>query len=303
MLFDGNRWHAGIMTIALYPQLTVLALIDSTSIGTLLIPLWLLLRPDARRMLPRILLYLGVLAAFYLLVGIATLSGAGWALRSLETDSLLKIPVIQWAMVIGGGALLAYSLRPDPAKKRAKLPAVARTVDGGSGTQVPGSTPDGPVPDVPVQGEERLSPHLLSSHLLSAELPRAELKWQQRLSKALRSRGGVVGLALVAGLLELPTMVPYLVAIGFLSNSTLTLPDQVGLLIGYCLVMLVPALLLLGLRVAAGARLDPFMQRISTRMGKFSAETVLWVLGIIGFLLLRGGLSALAPTAGWNPFK
>ena len=50
------------MTIAIYAQLAVLALIDSTSIGTLLIPLWLLLRPDAKRLMPRILLYLGVLA-------------------------------------------------------------------------------------------------------------------------------------------------------------------------------------------------------------------------------------------------
>lgn len=265
------------MTTALYAQLALLALIDSTSIGTLLIPLWLLLRPDARRVLPRILLYLGVLAGFYLLVGIAILSGAGWVIAGLGTDSLTQIPAVQWAMVIGGGALLAYALRPDPAKKRAKVALSAGTFDAGSGTQVPGAP--------------------------GVEPPAAELKWQNRLSTALRSPGGMVVLALVAGLLELPTMVPYLVAIGFLSNSTLPVAGGVGLLIAYCLLMLLPALVLIGLRAAAGTKLDPFLRRISTKMGKFTGETMLWVLGIVGFLLLRAGLAALAPAAAWNPFK
>ncbi|MHA7177688.1 GAP family protein [Arthrobacter sp. Sr24] len=258
------------MTTALYAQLALLALIDSTSIGTLLIPLWLLLRPDARRILPRILLYLGVLAGFYLLVGVAILSGAGWAISSMNAGSLTQIPAVQWAMVIGGGSLLAYALRPDPAKKRAKVALSAGKFDAGSGTQVPAP---------------------------------AELKWQKRLSTALCSPGGMVGLALVAGLLELPTMVPYLVAIGFLSNSTLPLLGAIGLLVAYCLLMLVPALILLGLRAAVGTKLDPLLHRVSAKMGKFSSETVLWVLGIVGFLLLRGGLSALAPAAAWNPFK
>ncbi|WP_160320863.1 GAP family protein [Arthrobacter alpinus] len=136
-----------------------------------------------------------------------------------------------------------------------------------------------------------------------APAPAAELKWQTRLSKALRSPGGMVGLALVAGLLELPTMVPYLVAIGFLSNSTLPLPGAIGLLVVYCLLMLVPALILLGLRAAAGTWLDSLIHRVSSKMSKFSGETVLWVLGIVGFLLLRAGLTALAPAAAWNPFK
>ncbi|MDD0857064.1 GAP family protein [Arthrobacter alpinus] len=98
----------------------------------------------------------------------------------------------------------------------------------------------------------------------------------------------MVGLALVAGLLELPTMVPYLAAIGFLSNAVLPLPGAIGLLAVYCLVMLVPALFLLGLRAAAGTKLDPILRRVSTKMAKFSGETVVWVLGILGFLLLRG---------------
>ena len=112
-----------------------------------------------------------------------------------------------------------------------------------------------------------------------------------------------MALAVIAGLLELPTMLPYLVAIGVLSNSTLALPAGIGVLAVYCLVMLIPALGLLGLRAALGSRLDSLLQRVSSKMGRFASETLLWVAGIAGFLLLRAGLSALAPFAAWNPFK
>lgn len=282
MADDGDRisWQAGPMTIAIYAQLAVLALIDSTSIGTLLIPLWLLLRPDAKRLAPRILLYLGVLAGFYLIVGILVLSGADWVIRGLGADSLTQIPAIQWAMTIGGGALLAYALFAGSGKKPAKAAVPAgRARDAAAGTGFePGAG-------------------------LEPAVPAAEAKWQQRIAKALRSPGGLVALAVIAGLLELPTMLPYLVAIGVLSNSTLALPAGIGVLAVYCLVMLLPALALLGLRVALGSRLDSVLQRVSSKMGRFASETLLWVAGIAGFLLLRAGLSALAPFAAWNPFK
>lgn len=274
------------MTIAIYAQLAVLALIDSTSIGTLLIPLWLLLRADARRMVPRILLYLGVLAFFYLLVGIAMLSGVDWVVGGLGHDSLTQLPVIQWVMVLGGGGMLAFALAPNPAKKAEKETQAAaqkRAMVASTAAGLPASEAPAGLPPT--------------------DSPAVEVKWQQRLSKALRSPGGIVGLALLAGLLELPTMFPYLVAIGFLSNSTLPLPGEIAVLAVYCLVMLIPALLLVLLRLALGRRLDPLLQRVSGKLGKFAGETLLWVVGIVGFLLLRGGLSVLAPDAPWNPFK
>ena len=266
----GGPCKACTMTIAIYAQLAVLALIDSTSIGTLLIPLWLLLRPGTRQILPRILLYLGVLAGFYFLVGVAVLGGAGAVADGLGEQSLMQLPVVQWAMILGGGGMLAYSFRPDPAKKAQKQAALA--------------------------GSAGASPAI-------AQTPGAQVKWQARLSKALRSPGGVIGLALIAGLLELPTMLPYLAAIGFISNSTLQPAGEYAVLAAYGLVMLLPALLLLLLRTALGTRLDPLLHRISAAMGKFAGETLLWVLGIVGFLLLRAGLAELAPFAAWNPFK
>lgn len=274
------------MTTAIYAQLAVLALIDSTSIGTLLIPLWLLLRPDGRRLVPRIFLYLGVLAGFYLLVGIAVLGGAGWAVDTLGAGSPAQIPAVQWLMVLAGGGMLAYAVLAKPAGKGAKVPAATARAAAGSGTAGPAGQGGAMAGDTPAE----------PGHA-------AELKWQARLSKALRSPGGIVGLALLAGLLELPTMVPYLVAIGFLSNSTLPLAGEIAVLAVYCLVMLMPALLLLLLRCTLGHRIEPLLQRVSGKLGKFTGETLLWVLGIVGFLMLRAGLAELAPFAVWNPFK
>lgn len=281
---EGRRWQAENMTIAIYLQLGILAIIDSTSIGTLLIPLWLLLRPDARRILPRILLYLGVLATFYFAVGIAVLSGADWVVSGWGRQSLTHMPVVQWAMVLGGGGMLAYSLKPDPARKAQK-----KTAAGGA------------------PGVDAAAGHDGTAGMAGTEKPVAsspvEAKWQVRLSKALGSPGGIIGLAVIAGLLELPTMLPYLVAIGFLSKSTLALPAEICILAIYCLVMLFPALLLLALRTTLGHRLDPLIQRVSNKLGKFAGETLLWIVGIVGFLLLRAGLAELAPMAAWNPFK
>ncbi|WP_207345907.1 GAP family protein [Arthrobacter sp. E3] len=259
------------MTTALYVQLTVLALIDSTSIGTLLIPLWLLMRPDAKRLAPRILLFLGVLATFYLLVGVAVLSGAGWVVGSMGAGSLTRLPAIQWVMAVGGGAMLAYGLFASSGKKPAPA-TVHATTHAAAAAPAPEPAP-------------------------------AEQRWQLRMGTALRSPGGMVVLALLAGLLELPTMLPYLAAIGFLTNSTLPMTAQLLILCVYCLVMLVPALVLLTLRLTLDSRLDGVLQRFGSQMSKFSAGTLPWVVGIVGFLLLRSGLSLLAPMAPWNPFK
>ncbi|WP_104091271.1 GAP family protein [Arthrobacter sp. GMC3] len=264
------------MTLPIYAQLALLALIDSTSVGTLLIPLWLLLRPDARRIVPRILLYLGVLAGFYLLIGVALLSGADWALNGLGADSLTQLPGIQWGLVVAGSAMLIYALFSESPKK----PAMAK---------------------VPATGTLEDTAETISA--ADAEIPSSQATWQIRIAKALRSPGGLVTLALIAGLLELPTMLPYLLAIGTLSDAAVPLAAGIGVLAVYCLLMLAPAVVLLSLRMAFGSRLDSVLWRLSNKLGKFASEALLWVVGIVGFLLLRTGLAELAPGAPWNPFK
>lgn len=78
------------MTVGLGLLLLGLALLDSTSFGTLLIPIWLLLSAGRLR-IGRILVYLGAVAGFYFAVGVLLVATAG-ALRDGVTAALADIP-------------------------------------------------------------------------------------------------------------------------------------------------------------------------------------------------------------------
>src|SRR5699024_3231672 len=67
--------QAGRMSLALAGPLVVLALIDSTSIGTLVLPIWLMLQ-RGRLLAGRITAFLLVVALFYWVMGLVLLAGA-----------------------------------------------------------------------------------------------------------------------------------------------------------------------------------------------------------------------------------
>lgn len=91
-----------------------LALLDSTSIGTLFIPIWLLLAPGVLRP-GRVLFYLFIVAALYFAIGVVLLAGAT-ALVDLAGDSFaaggaLDTPLVNGAILLIGLALIALSFR------------------------------------------------------------------------------------------------------------------------------------------------------------------------------------------------
>jgi hypothetical protein len=94
------------MDAALVASLAVLALIDSTSFGTLLIPIWLLLHPGPVRS-GRILIFLGTVAAFYFALGLAVTLGAGAILPQIS--AFLDTRPVQWVQLVLGVALFFYS--------------------------------------------------------------------------------------------------------------------------------------------------------------------------------------------------
>jgi hypothetical protein len=226
----------------LVASLAVLALIDSTSIGTLFIPVWLLLRSE-RGAVGRILAYLATIAGFYFVVGGTLMLGAGSLAEPLSRvlDSTVALS-IQLAIGVG---LFALSFRFDP--KRRPQDAV----------------------------------------------PRSE-RWRARVAdRSSSSVAGLMGLALLAGVLELATMLPYLGAIGLLTTSTIGWSMR-GLLLGaYVVVMVVPALALLGIRIVARDRIDPWLERLSRWMTNHADEAIPWVLGIVGFLVARDAAARL----------
>jgi len=221
------------MDFALLGSLAVLALIDSTSFGTLLIPVWLLMHPGSVRP-GRILVFLGTVAAFYFAIGVAVALGADAFLPQISR--FLDTRPAPGGQLVIGVALFFWSFRLDRKNK-------------------------------PAAGGGRL------------------VRWRER---ALSDGGGtaaVAGLAFAAAAAEVTTMLPYLGAIGLLTTSTLPAPSIALVMAGYCLLMIVPALVLLAARLAAGGHVVPLLTRISDWMTR--SNTLAWIVGIVGFLLAR----------------
>ncbi|TMR94396.1 GAP family protein [Nonomuraea basaltis] len=104
------------MTIGLMLTLAALAVVDSTSFGTLVIPIYLLLA-SGRSRVTRLLIYLGTIAVFYFLVGVALMLGLSAAMETFG-DALHSRPAY-WVQLVLGVGLFLLSFRFDP-KSRAK---------------------------------------------------------------------------------------------------------------------------------------------------------------------------------------
>lgn len=101
------------------------------------------------------------------------------------------------------------------------------------------------------------------------------------------STRSLVVLALVAIFLEALTMVPYLAAVALVVSADLPTLGTATLLLGYCLVMVLPALVLLLTRRLAAGRVEPLLDRLGRLSGRGGSDAMLWAAGIAGFLLAR----------------
>ena len=245
------------MNIELLATLVLLALIDSTSFGTLLIPLWLMLAPGRPRP-GRILLFLGTVAAFYLVLGIALLIGTSTLLDTLqETGNPQPLRVAQ--LVVGIG-LMALGGLMEPWTKAGKERRVARRAEKSA----------------------RSGPGL-------------QMRMRERATDPSAPVGAVIALALMAAAIEAASMIPYLVAIGFLTASELSLARRGAVLFGYCLVMIAPALLLLAARLLLHDHVSPILTKLQAFLSRNANEAMAWVIFFVGLYMVGDGLDA----PGW----
>ncbi|NYF98958.1 GAP family protein [Janibacter cremeus] len=221
--------------------LVVLALIDSTSAGTLGIPVWMLARQRIR--VRAVLGYLATITLFYWLLGVALLLGLDALGRAV--GHLGNNPVVLWGQLVLGAGLLAVSFLFD--EKPAARRRARREARGRGRTRV-----------------ERLKDTVVGEGATTR---------------------AVVVLALVAGVIEAASMLPYLAAMGLLINSGLALTPQLAALVGYVVVMIAPALLLLALRVTLARTVEPLLGRLNAWFASRSDAMIGWVLGIVGVLL------------------
>ena len=102
-----------------------------------------------------------------------------------------------------------------------------------------------------------------------------------------------MGMALLAGLVEVASMLPYLAAIGIILAAGLSGATSSVVLAGYVLVMIAPALVLFAVRRAAGSRIEPRLRRIEDWLNRHTGGSTAWIVGILGVLLAANAVGAL----------
>ena len=225
-----------------------LALLDSTSTGTLTIPAVMLLQPRVR--FSRILGYLATISLFYWGLGLA-LATVGTRITASPglQDALESRTAYAVQLAIGVGLVAGSYLVDEEAQARRRAKRGDRTS--------------------------------LTSRLMGTVLgPRA--RWD-----------AVIALALVAGLIEAASMLPYLGAIGLITRAGPPATAVATVLAAYVAIMAAPALLLTTGRAAVGDRLNGTLARINAFIEKHSANSLAWVMGILGFLLAADALGTL----------
>ena len=223
--------------------LAILALVDGLSVGTLLIPLFLIIAPG-RPPTRRIIGYLTTITAFYFVVGVLFTLGI---VSIIDVGrAVLDSGAGQTALLLVGLALLGSGLWLGAADSKRRKAA------------------DGAPPE--------------SGRLL---------RWRARLLDSGTSGAAVAAVAIAAGLAEIAGMFPYLIGMTMLADAPIGALGRGTLLAGYCIVMILPALLLLLARIVAARAVEAPLQRFTAWLQRTGPENTAWLLGIIGFLLAR----------------
>jgi cytochrome c biogenesis protein CcdA len=103
----------------------------------------------------------------------------------------------------------------------------------------------------------------------------------------------VFALGVAVTVLELPTALPYLGAVGAITRAELAVAEWLPLLLLYNLIFVLPPLALLAGHLALGNRADPLLGRLRDRLGGAAREGMLWLLGLVGFFLVADALGRL----------
>ena len=210
-----------------------LALLDSTSLGTLVIPLVLVI---ARRQVDAgpLAVYLGTVVAIYYALGVALMAGydvlIGPLSRAWSSDAGIWV-----RLVIGVVLFLVGVLSPTPARREGAVPR-----------------------------------------------PRSLSPW------------AMVVLGAGAAASEAATMLPYLGANGIITGMSIGWPARLLILAGYCLLMVLPAIVLIGLAATLGNRVWPRLERLVPRLEREAKVSLLWAAALMGIFLIRGAWFALA---------
>ncbi|WP_181448800.1 GAP family protein [Nonomuraea aridisoli] len=118
-------------------------------------------------------------------------------------------------------------------------------------------------------------------------------RWRARAMSGSGSAGALTSLAVLAALVEVATMLPYLAAVGLIAGADLTWPVAGATLAGYCLVMTLPAIVLTVARLTAHRAVEPLLRRINDWLTRNTARLLGWTVGGIGIVLALNAVARL----------
>ncbi|MGF1473352.1 MAG: GAP family protein [Rubrobacteraceae bacterium] len=102
--------------------------------------------------------------------------------------------------------------------------------------------------------------------------------------------GALFLLGVTVTVVEFSTAFPYLGAIALMTSSGLSLVEWLPILVVYNAIFILPPLVLLATYSVFGSRMEARFQRLRERFVDGSRETLLWIVGIVGFILLADSL-------------
>lgn len=218
-----------------------LALVDSLSVGTFVIPLGLII--VWRGLKPRLFgTYLLTILIAYFGLGMALLLGFT-ALSSFMTEAG-ESRGFTIVMLIVGILLAAYGILAPTPKKRDHT------------------------------GDD--SPQMTKLQTIAS------------------APGAMVSLALGACVIEAATMLPYLAAVGIVKSFELPSTVKAVIMAGYCIVMIVPALIAGVLARIMGPTITRTMARWQPRLEYEAKVTLLWIAAIAGIIIAVNSFGALS---------
>lgn len=115
---------------------------------------------------------------------------------------------------------------------------------------------------------------------------RSARRWVERARRASTSWRALIGLALLAGVIEAASMVPYLAAMAIIADTGWGLPRGVLAILGYCALMIAPGLVLAGARALLGSRGERALGRLEAWAVRHASSAFAWGIGIIGVIVL-----------------
>ncbi|MFJ5565124.1 GAP family protein [Lysinibacillus xylanilyticus] len=104
------------------------------------------------------------------------------------------------------------------------------------------------------------------------------------------SIGAMIALGFTTSFLEVAMALPYFATIGILTSNHLAFYEWLPIIVGYNLIMITPAILLLGLHILFKRFMNKPLRKIQALFNKSTSSALSWVMFFVGLIFLMNGV-------------